>query len=170
MWHYPMCRHYPICCHVFLPWNCLHYTLWSLDTHILLIWSPIPKKISAINWVPHFLHIYHLDFYLKKIYSCLQALRRFLGVTSFKVPPVKMILSTNQDDLCFLWDLGLWILTTRPFHSYTLAYCGHIYLISIEFQNIDNNPSNPPKNFFFLFNRYNLIICVVTLSEIFFTN
>jgi hypothetical protein len=35
------------------------------------------------------------------------------------------------------------------FASYeTLAYCRPIHLISIEFQNIDNNLSSPPKKLF----------------------
>jgi hypothetical protein len=48
----------------------------------------------------------------------------------------------------------------------TLAYCKHVHLISIEFQNIDNNLGNPPKIFSFLFNCYNLPIHAVNLSKI----
>jgi hypothetical protein len=47
-----------------------------------------------------------------------------------------------------LMRLGLWILSIQPSHSYTLPYCRPIHLISIEFQNIDNNQGNPPKNVF----------------------
>jgi hypothetical protein len=43
------------------------------------------------------------------------------------------------------------ILTIQPFHSYTLAHCRPIHLISIEFQNIDNNLGSPPKNLFLSF-------------------
>jgi hypothetical protein len=91
-----------------------------------------------MNSALHFLHIYCLDFHLKKK-SYLQTLRRFYGGTSFsRYPLVEMIFYENQDSICFLWDLGLWILTIQPSHSYTLAYCRSIHLIFIEFQNIDN--------------------------------
>jgi hypothetical protein len=67
--------------------------------------------------------------------------------------------------------LGFEILTIQPFHSYTLAYCRPIHLISIEFQNIDNDLGYPPKkNFFFPFHCYNIAIYEVTLNEIFRTN
>jgi short subunit fatty acids transporter len=56
-----------------------------------------------------------------------------------------MFLFENEDDLCFLWEFGFWILITQPSHSYTLAYCRSMHLISIEFQNIDNNPATPTK-------------------------
>jgi hypothetical protein len=72
--------------------------------------------------------------------SCLQPLRRFHGGTSSSwYPLVGIIFYENEDGICFLWDLGLWILTIQPSHSYTLAYCRPIHLISIEFQNIENN-------------------------------
>jgi hypothetical protein len=61
-------------------------------------------------------------------------------------------------------------LTIQTSHSYTLAYCRPIDLISIEFQNIDNYPGSPQKNFFFSFNCYNLAIHAITLIEIFSTN
>jgi hypothetical protein len=97
MWHYPMC------CLVFLSWFNLHYTYWSLDTHISFIQSLI--------------------------------LRRFYGVTSFsRYPLVEIILYDNQDGICFLWDLGLWILTIQPSHSYTLACCRPIHLILLNFK------------------------------------
>jgi hypothetical protein len=67
IWNWSM-RHYSMCCHVFLPWNYLHYTQWSLDTHIPLIWSLILGSFSVMNLVHHFLHIYHLAFHLKKFY------------------------------------------------------------------------------------------------------
>jgi hypothetical protein len=51
-----------------------------------------------------------------------------------------------------------------------LANCRPIHLISIEFQNIENNHGSLPKNLFFPFNCYNLAIHVVTLTEIFSTN
>jgi hypothetical protein len=78
----------------------------------------------------------HLPFrFKKKILPSI--LRRFYGVTSpSRYPLVEIILYENQDDICFLWDLGLWILTIQPSHSYTLAYCKPFHLISIEFQNI----------------------------------
>jgi hypothetical protein len=42
------------------------YMLWSLDTHISLIRSPILEILSAMNSTLHCLHIYHFDFQLKK--------------------------------------------------------------------------------------------------------
>jgi hypothetical protein len=80
-----------------------------------------------MNSVLHFLHIYRLDFHLKKT-SCLQTLRRFHGVISFsRYPFVEIIFYENQDGICFLWDLGFWILTIQPSHSFTLANCRPIY-------------------------------------------
>jgi hypothetical protein len=70
---------------------------------------------------------------------CPQTLRRFYWVISFsRYLLVEIIFYENQDGICFLWDLGLWILTIQTSHSYTLAYCKPIHLIFIEFQNIDN--------------------------------
>jgi hypothetical protein len=60
------------------------------------------KKISAINLALHFLHIYHLDFHLKKK-PCLQTLRRYYGIISFSLYPlVEIIFYENQDGICFL--------------------------------------------------------------------
>jgi hypothetical protein len=49
-----------------------------------------------------------------------------------------------------------------------LAYCRPIHLVSIEFQNIDNDQGSQSKNFLFRFKCHNLAIRVVTLIEIFF--
>jgi hypothetical protein len=88
-----------------------------------------------MNSVLHFLHIYCLDFYYKKKKSCLKTLRRFYGVTSFsRYLLVEIIFYKNQDGICFLWDLGLWILTIQPSHSYTLAYLANFYWISKHWQ------------------------------------
>jgi hypothetical protein len=65
-----------------------------------------------------------------------------------KVSLVEIIFYENQDGVCFLWDLGLWILTIQPSHSYILANCRPIHLISIEFQNIENNHDSLPKELF----------------------
>jgi hypothetical protein len=65
-----------------------------------------------------------------------------------KVPLSRNYFLWNQNGICFLRDLGLWVLTIQPFHSYTLAYCRPIHLISIEFQNIDNDQGSPPKKLF----------------------
>jgi hypothetical protein len=65
-----------------------------------------------------------------------------------KVPPCRNDFYEKQDGICFLWDLGLWILTIQPSHSYTLAYCKPIQLISIEFQNKNNNQGSLPKKTF----------------------
>jgi hypothetical protein len=98
--------------------------LWKL----LMLW--IQYVISFTSTI----FIFHL-----KNNSCLQTLRRFYGVTSlWRDPFIEIIIFENQDDFCFLWEFGLWIFTTQPFHSHTLAYCRPIHQISIEFQNIDN--------------------------------
>jgi hypothetical protein len=56
-------------------------TKWPLDTHISIIQSPILDFFNAMNSSLHFLHIYHLDFYLKKK-SCLYN-------KNLKVPPCR---------------------------------------------------------------------------------
>jgi hypothetical protein len=68
---------------------------------------------------------------------------------SFKVPPCKNYFLWKSRWHFLLIDLGLRILTTQPSHFYTLAYCRPLHLISIEFQNIDNDQGNPPKKLFF---------------------
>jgi hypothetical protein len=55
-------------------------------------------------------------------------------------------------------------------HSCTLAYCRPIHLISIEFQNIHNNPVTLQKNFFSPVNCYYPAIREVTLTEVFSKN
>ena len=130
--------------------NCLHYIMWFLDTHISLICSPIVEIFSPMKSIRHFLYIYLLGFPLEEK-SCLQTLRRFYGITSlWRYPLVGIIIFENQDGLCFLWEFGLWILTTQPFHFYTLAYYRHIHLIFIEFLKFDNNPATSSKKHFSL--------------------
>jgi hypothetical protein len=115
-----------------------------------------------MNLTCHFLYIYCLDFCVKKIFLLPKPKKILWGNKFLKVPPRRNVLVENQNNFCFLWDLGLWILTTQPSHSYTLAYCRHVHLIFVEFQNIDNNPCIPPKTFFFSFNCYYLAIYVIT--------
>jgi hypothetical protein len=128
MWHYPMCRHYPMCCPVFLMQSSPHVVIFNS-----LIWSPILEIFSAMNSALYFLHIYCLDFHLKK--NILPSnFEKILWSNNFlKVPPCRNYFYENQDGFCFLWDLGLWILTIQPSHSYTLANCRPIHIISIEF-------------------------------------
>jgi hypothetical protein len=127
------------------------------------------EVFSAMNLALHSLYIYHLDFHLKER-SFPQTLKRFYGVTSFsRYFLIEIILYKNQDGICFLWGLELWILIIQPSHPYTLAYCRPILLISIEFQNIDNDHGSP-HNFFFPFYYYYLAIREVTLTKIFSTN
>jgi hypothetical protein len=162
IWHYPMCYH------VFLPWNYLHYTLWSLDIHISRMWSL--EIFSAMNSTCHFFHIYNLDFHLKKIFLPSNFENILWSNKFLKVPPCRNVLKKNRDNLFFLWNLELWILTTQSFHLHTLAYCRPIHLISIGFPNINNNLEIPPNKLFFFFNHYNLAIHAITLSEICFAN
>jgi hypothetical protein len=112
-------------------------------THII-IWSPIPEFFNAMNSTRYFLHVYYLDFYFKKIFLPSNFEKILWSNKFLKVPPCRNCLFKNQDNLCFLWDLGHWILTTWPSHSYTLTYCRHVHLISIKFQKIDNNTHIPP--------------------------
>jgi hypothetical protein len=147
---------------------------WSLNTHISFIWSLIVETFSAMNPILYFLHIYHLDFPLEEKFLPSNSKKilwsnKFMKVLQ-EVSPCDFILFENQDDMCFIWEFGFWILTTWPFHSCTLAYYSPIYLISIEFQNIDNNLATPPKKIIPPFDCYNLTIGVVTLVEIFSTN
>jgi hypothetical protein len=99
-------------------------------------------------------------------------LRRFYGITSFsRYPLLEIIFNKNQNGICFLWDLGLWILTIQPSHSHTLAYCRPFHLISIEFlltsiRVLTTIRATHQKNFSFLFNCHNLAIREVILTEI----
>jgi hypothetical protein len=64
-----------------------------------------------MNLALHFLHIYRLDFHLKKK-SLPSNFEKILSDNKFlKVPLVEIIFYENQDGICFLRDLGLWILT-----------------------------------------------------------
>jgi hypothetical protein len=136
MWHYPMCL-------VFLPWTVF---VTPSDLYTPIFHSYEVQLFSALNSTHHFIHIYCLDFQLKKI-SCLQTLRRFYGVTSFSRYPllefiflkIKLFFAS-----CETWALNL---DYKPSCSYTLAYCRPIHLFSIEFQNIDSNSCTPPKSF-----------------------
>jgi hypothetical protein len=58
-------------------------------------------------------------------------------------------------------------LTIQPSHFYTLAYCGPIHLISIEVQNIHNDPGSAPKNFCNLFfgNKWTLYSIANTTTK-----
>ena len=150
IWHYSVGFHYLMCYPVFLPWYCLHYIQYSLDIHISFLWSSILEIFSAMNSTFHFFHIHHLDFYLEKTFLPSNFERILRSNKLFKEPPIEIFFFENQDELCILWDLGFWILTTQPFYSYTLAYYKPIYLISIEFQSIDNNLGSPPKTLFLL--------------------
>jgi hypothetical protein len=55
-----------------------------------------------MNSTLHFLHIYHLDFHLKK--NILPSnFEKILRKNKFlKVPPLEIIFYENQDDICFL--------------------------------------------------------------------
>jgi hypothetical protein len=102
-----------------------------------------------MNLTLHFLHIHLLDFHLKK--KILPSnFEKILWSNKFlKVPLVEIVFYENHDGICIFWDLRLSFLTVQHSHSYTLAICRPIHLISIEFQNIDNNPGSPPKKISF---------------------
>jgi hypothetical protein len=149
MWHFSMCHHYPMCCPLFpiLILSSLHLVIYR---HPYLTHTKSNFRNFFVILIQHFIFFTSAfkNFHLKKI-SCHQTLRRFSRVTNFSRYPLEgIILYDNQNDICSLWDLGLWILTTELFHSHTLAYCRPIHLISIEFQCIDNNPGSPPKTLF----------------------
>jgi hypothetical protein len=75
-----------------------------------------------MNSALHFLHISRLDFHLKKKILPSIFEKILWNNKSFKVPLEEIIFYENQNGICFLWDLVLWILTIQPSHSYTLAY------------------------------------------------
>jgi hypothetical protein len=117
-----------------------------------------------MNLVHYFLHIYHLDFPLEKKFLLWNSEKILWGNKFLKVSLCRFsIFFWKYRWPCFSCDIGFWILTTWPFHSYTLAYSKPIYLISIEFQSIDNNLGTPLKNKLFPFNCRNLAICALTL-------
>jgi hypothetical protein len=168
MWHYPMCCHM-LPCFPILMQSSLHLVIFK---HPYLTHTESDfRNFKCYEFNTSFSSYLPFRFPLEGKESCLQTLRRFHGVPSSSCYPlVEIIFYENQDGICFLWDLGLWILTIQPFHSYTLAYCRPIHLISIEFQNIEKNQGSLQENFFFPFDCYNLAIHEVTLTEIFFIN
>jgi hypothetical protein len=92
MWHYPMCCHYPM-------------SYWSLNTHIYLIQSPILEFFSAMNSALHILHIYRLDFHLKKKILASNFEKILWSNKFFKVLPCGNY---------FLWKLRWHLLLMRP--------------------------------------------------------
>ena len=121
-------------------------------------------KNSTIDSTFHF----HLVFHFKRIFLPSNSKKILQSKKSFKVPPCIIIFWKSRWHF-LLMRHGLWILTTWPSHSYALAYCRPVHLISIELQSIGNNLSTRPKNFLFYFNCYYLAICVVTLIVLFST-
>ena len=102
---------------------------------------------NAITSTRHSLQIYYLDFPFNEIVFPSNS-KKTLWSNKFSKYPFINIIFWKSNWLCFLWDLGLQILATWSSHSYTLAYCWPIHLISIEFQNINNNRLTSPKYFF----------------------
>jgi hypothetical protein len=68
MWHYPMYHHYLMCCLPYFPILILFSLYLVIFRHPYLTHtkSDFRKKISAMDLAIHFLHIYSLDFHLKK--------------------------------------------------------------------------------------------------------
>jgi hypothetical protein len=132
--------------------------LMQSSPHLMIFKHPYPthtkfdsRNLKCYEFSTSYSSHLPFRFPLKEKKCCLQTLKRFYGVTSlWRYPLVEIIFYENQDGICFLWDLELWILTIQPSHSYTLAYCRPIQLISIEFQNIDNNQGSLPKKLFLL--------------------
>jgi hypothetical protein len=109
------------------------------------------RIFSAMNSTLHFLYIYHLDFLLKKkilpsIFEKILWSIKFLKVPScwncFFIK-IKMTFTSYE-------TMGFKSWLHKPSRSYTLAYCRPIHLISIEFQNIDNDLGSSPKKLFLL--------------------
>jgi hypothetical protein len=134
-------------CFPTLKLSSLHLVIFR-HPYLTHIWSPILELFSAMNSARYFLHIHHSDFYLKKIFLPSDSEKILWSNKFSRYPLEEIIFFKNQDNLCLLWDFRLWILTTQPSHSYTLAYCRPIHLVSIEFQNIDNNLGTPSKKLF----------------------
>jgi hypothetical protein len=127
------------------------------------------RNFECYEFITSFSSHLSFRFPLEEKKSCLKTLRRSYNVISFsRYPLIEIIFYENQNGICFLWDLGLWILSIQPSHSYTLVYYRPIHLISIEFQNIENNQGSLPN--FVFFNCYNLAKHEVNLNEIFSTN
>jgi hypothetical protein len=105
------------------------------------MWSLILEKLNAMNSACHFFS--HLLFGFSTWRN--ETMKNSLGWQFLKIPHCRILFFENHDDHCFLWDLGLWILTIWPSHSYTLVYCRPIHLNSIELQSTNNDPYIPPK-------------------------
>jgi hypothetical protein len=113
-------------------------------------------NFSATNLVHHFLHIYHLDFCLKKI--CLPS--KFQKILWNNIY-IKELPYRNYNFWIWRWSFllirpRLLILTTRPSCSYTLAYCRPIHLISLEFTMVNCDLGTPPKILYFPYSCYKL--------------
>jgi hypothetical protein len=88
-------HHFPT---LMLMMSSLHLVIFKHGTHISLI----SLNTDFRNLALHFLHIYRVDFHLKKK-KILQTLRRFYGVTSSsRYPLLEIIFYENQDGICFL--------------------------------------------------------------------
>jgi hypothetical protein len=97
-----------------------------VNIHISLIWSPILDFFWCYEFNLSFSSHPPFNFLLGK------------KILAFKLWEDSMEQFFSQGHFCFLWDLGLWVLTIGPSHSYSLAYSIATHLISIEFQNINN--------------------------------
>jgi hypothetical protein len=101
-----------------------------------------------MNLALYFFHIYYLDFHLKKKILPSKFEKILWSNKFLKIPPCRNYFLWKSRWHLLLKRPWLWILTIQPSHYCTLVYCRPIHLISIEFQNIDNNLGSPP-NFFF---------------------
>jgi hypothetical protein len=132
--------------------------------------SDLRNHISATNSALHFLHIHHLDFYLKKKILPSNFEKIIWNNKFLKVPPCRNY---------FLWKSRWYLLLMRPwtlnldyktfpflYFGILLAYPPNFYWIS----KLTTIRAPHQKNFFFSFNCYNLAIRVVTWTEIFSTN
>ena len=104
MWHYFMCRHYPMWCPM-LPYfpilmqsSLLLFFKHPYLTHMESNFRNLKCKFNT-SCSSHFL----FRFPLEGRKSCFQSLRRFLGVTSSSwYLFVEIIFYENQDGMCFL--------------------------------------------------------------------
>jgi hypothetical protein len=112
MWHYLLCCHYVMCCLVFLPWNCRHYIFkHPYLTHMKSNFGSFLCSEFSTSFSLHIL----FGFPLEEIFFLLDFENILWNNKFLKVPCNNLKIKSNQDDLCFLWDLGPKILTNMTF-------------------------------------------------------
>jgi hypothetical protein len=131
-------------------------TIHLSSLHLNEVYKPISHSNEVWYWrylVLYFLHFIFftctiLIFQLKK-FSCLNFGKIPWSSNFVKVRPIslRLFFLKINDHLCFLWEVRFWILIIGPSNFYSLTYWRLNYLISIEFQNINNSFGFQPRTF-----------------------